>query len=214
MDPVAAAVGSCSGLSVTEFATGLEGWTIDNAWGNGADGLWTHNNEVSRDSGSLHYGRGTGGNYQTGNTRNSGRVYSPEYEIPSTGPNTLKFSVWRQVESESPGSDRLRLRTIGPSNGVLYSESSVGNTNGFESQTITLSNSLRGRTVRFQFEFDTMDGLYNNYEGIYIGRFEITACPPAGGGSSGLSPADETPVSSGLVDASPPLRRRTNGAGS
>ena len=180
MDPVSAAVGSCSGISVCEFTNGLEGWTIDNEWGGGVAGLWNHNTEATRDGGSLHYGRGTAGTYQTGSSRNSGRVYSPEFEMSSTGPNTIKFTVWRQVEGEKKGNDRLSLRTLGPQNSLLYSVASTGDTSGFESYTITLPNSTNGRTLRFQFEFDTRNGSNNDYEGIYIGRFEITACPTVG----------------------------------
>ena len=180
MDPVSAAVGSCSGISVCEFTNGLEGWTIDNEWGGGVAGLWNHNTEATRDGGSLHYGRGTAGTYQTGSSRNSGRVYSPEFEMSSTGPNTIKFTVWRQVEGEKKGNDRLSLRILGPQNSLLYSVASTGDTNGFENYTITLPNSTNGRTLRFQFEFDTRNGNNNDYEGIYIGRFEITACPTLG----------------------------------
>ena len=183
MDPVAAAVGSCSGVSVCEFSSGLEGWTIDNSWGSGVDGLWNHNSEASRDGGSLHYGRGTNGNFRTGNNRNSGRVLSPDFEMPSTGPNTVKFTVWREVERQDPGYDRFRLLILGSSTTTLYQVSSIGDTNGFESYTITIPSSFNGQTVQFQFDFDTRDGLYNDHEGIYVGRFEVTACPPAGAGA-------------------------------
>ncbi len=190
MDPVAAAVGSCSGVSVCEFTSGLEGWTIDNSWGSGVNGLWNHNTEASRDGGSLHYGRGTSGNFQTGNSRNSGRVLSPDFEIPGTGPNTVKFTVWREVEVQDPGYDRFRLRILGSPNRTLYEVSSIGDTSGFEAYTITIPSSYNGQTVQFQFDFDTRDGLYNDHEGIYVGRFEVTACPPAGAGAAvGFAPA-------------------------
>jgi hypothetical protein len=189
MDPVAAAVGSCSGVTVCEFTSGLEGWTIDNSWGSGINGLWKHNTEASRDGGSLHYGRGTGGNYRTNNNRNSGRVLSPDFEIPSTGPNTVRFTVWREVEQQDPGYDRFRLRILGSSTTTLYEVASIGNTSGFEAYTITIPSSFNGQTVQFQFDFDTRDGLYNNHEGIYVGRFEVTACPPAGAAAGFAPPA-------------------------
>ena len=180
MEPVAAAVGSCAGVTVHEFTSGLEGWTIDNDWGDGVTGLWNHNTEAARDGGSLHYGRGTGGTYQTGSSRSSGRVFSPEFDMPGTGPHTIKFSLWRRVEVQKKNNDRLTLRILGPPNAMLYSVASTGDTNGFEHHTITLPNSVNGRTLRFQFEFDTRDGNNNDFEGVYIGRFEITACPRVG----------------------------------
>ncbi len=180
MDPVAAAVGSCvTGMTVYEFTSGLEGWTIQNNDGPGSHGHWKHNSEGSRDGGSLHYGRGTGGNYRTGNSRHSGRVYSPQIEIPSSATNTAKFTVWREVEPRS-GYDVLRLRIIGSSTQILYEVYSGTNTSGFEAQTITIPSSFNGQTVRFQFDFDTVDKSFNDYEGVYVGRFEVTGCPPAG----------------------------------
>lgn len=178
-DRIAAATGSCTGgVSVCEFTSGLDGWTIDNSWGSGITGLWKHNTEASRGAGSLHYGRGTTGDYRTGNNRNSGRVRSPEFQIPLTGPNQVEFTVWREVESQDAGYDRLRLRIIGSSSQTLYSASSIGNTSGFETETWAIPASFNDQVVRFQFDFDTRDGLYNRHEGIYIGRFEVTACPP------------------------------------
>ena len=207
MDPVAAATGSCNGLSVCEFTTGLEGWTIDNSWGSGTTGLWGHNSEASRDGGSLHYGRGTNRNYRTGNNRNSGAVQSPQFEIPAAGPNTVTFSVWREVEQQDPGYDRFRLLILGTTTQVLYQVSSIGNTVGFETYTITVPSTYNGQTVRFQFDFDTRDGQYNRHEGIYVGRFQVTACQPAGAaGFSAMAASRAARTSDGptLADATLP----------
>ncbi|MEQ8842453.1 MAG: hypothetical protein RIB98_15830 [Acidimicrobiales bacterium] len=211
MDPVAAAAGSCSTTTVYEFSSGLEGWTVDNSFGSGTTGFWKHNNQASRDGGSLHYGNGTSGNFRTGNSRNSGRVYSPELEIPSSGPNTVRFTVWREVEVEDPGYDRLRLRILGSPNQTLYQVSSIGDTSGFETYTIAIPSTYNGDTVRFQFDFDTIDGNYNDYEGVYIGRFEASACPPvaaaAFGAQSARSAQSVTTVDDDPEDEPAPPRR-------
>jgi hypothetical protein len=161
----------------------------------------------------LHYGRGTSGRDVTGSSRNTGRVYSPEFEIPNTGANTVRFSVWREVEVQDPGYDRFRLLILGASSQTLYSVSSIGNTTGFENYTISIPAGFNGQTVRFQFDFDTRDGLYNDQEGVYIGRFEVTACPPAGAGAApGLAPAQARSSAQGEApneddgDAPPPAR--------
>jgi hypothetical protein len=52
-------------------------------------------------------------------TRNTGRVLSPDLEIPSTGTNTVKSTVWREVEVQDPGYVRFRLRILGSSNSTL-----------------------------------------------------------------------------------------------
>ena len=189
--PVAAAAGSCTGgTTICEFVTGLEGWTIDNTFGPGARGYWTHNTEASRDGGSLHYGQGTSGTYRRGNARTSGSVTSPQFAIPSSGPNRVAFTVWREVETWSNDNyDVLRLSILGTTNQVLWSAGSDGGTGGvFETHNVALPASFNGDDVSFRFDFDTVDGLYNNFEGIYIGRFYVTACDIALAPSSGPSP--------------------------
>lgn len=177
--PVAAAAGSCSSISVFEFTGGLEGWKRFNNWPQGADGLWGHNSEESRDGGSLHYGRGTSGDYVTAG-RNSGRVRSPQFDIPVTGSNRITFTVFREVDNRATEDfDVLTLSTQGggPSE-VLWSAGSDGGTGGvFESHTVPIPTKFNGSSMRFQFAFDTVDDLSNNHEGIYIGRFEVSACP-------------------------------------
>lgn len=196
--PVAAATGSCSTVTVHEFSGGLDGWTIDNGWGPGVDGLWRHTRHPRRDRGALHYGRGIGGDYRTGNSRNSGRVVSPPFSVPATGTREVRFTVWREVEVQDPGYDRFRLVINGSTSQVLYSVSSIGDTNGFETYTVAIPAQYAGETVTFQFDFDTIDGLYNRHEGIYVARFEVTACPVVAPGAAvpGLGGAelDSAPV--------------------
>ena len=181
--PVAAATGSCAGgTTICEFATGLDGWVIDNGFGPGRNGLWTHNTEASRDGGSLHYGRGASGTYRVGNNRSSGAVTSPLYVMPSSGANRVAFTVFREVETwTNDNYDILRLSILGPTNQVLWSAGSDGGTGGlFETHNVAIPASFDGQDVAFRFDFDTVDGLYNNFEGIYIGRFYVTACDVPG----------------------------------
>jgi hypothetical protein len=213
---VAAAAGSCNGTSICEFTSGLEGWTINNSWGPGVNGLWRHDTNPARDGGSLHYGRGVGGTFRTGPYRNSGAITSGQFAIPGSGPNTVTFTVRRGVEPwPNPNYDVLRLSIRGTSNQVLYQAGSDGGTGGlFETHTITIPSGYNGQTVRFRFDFDTVDGLYNNYEGIYIGRFVVTACPPvpaaAASGFSAFSlrsaPAEATPEAGFPAPVSDPGR--------
>ena len=178
-DRLAAATGSCiSSTSTCEFSTGLEGWTIDNTFGPGVNGLWNHSTD--RDSGALHYGRGIGGNYRTGNNRNSGAVTSGSFDLPSTGPLTVTFTVFRDVETWTNNNyDVLRFSILGSvSNQTLWSAGSDGGTGGvFQTINVAIPAAFLGDTVQFRFDFDTVDGLFNNFEGIYIGRIVVPACP-------------------------------------
>ena len=148
-------------------------------------------------------------------------MLSPEFDLPtpSSGFNSVTFTVWREVEVQDPGYDRFRLRLLGSPNRTLYSVASIGNTSGFETHTVTIPSSYDGDTVRFQFDFDTRDGLYNDHEGVYVGRFQVTACPGvAGSGASvpagfqgGLllesdSVSEGLPTDDDELDTEPPAR--------
>ncbi|MEZ5168653.1 MAG: hypothetical protein R2695_20040 [Acidimicrobiales bacterium] len=85
----------------------------------------------------------------------------------------------------------------GPSQ-VLYQDGSDGGTGGvFQTVTVVIPASFNGATMRFRFEFDTVDGAYNNFEGIYIGRSRSPRArpqPPSSRSAAAgfqLGPADD-----------------------
>ena len=47
----------------------------------------------------------------------------------------------------------------------------------FQTINVAIPAAFLGDTVQFRFDFDTVDGLFNNFEGIYIGRIVVPACP-------------------------------------
>jgi len=206
-DPVAAAAGSCvAGGSTFDFATGLQGWTIDNAFGPGQTGLW--NASLDRGGGALHYGRGMGGNYRTGNKSNSGAVTSPSFVIPATGVTTVVFDVFRDVENWYDSSyDVLRFSVVGASNAVLWQAGSDGGTGGvFQTITVTVPTSFNSSTVSFRFDFDTRDGIYNTFEGIYVSRFHVGACSaPAAPAAFGLFNLGGANVKTAPAEFPPPV---------
>ncbi len=187
LDPVAAAAGSTPNSYTYCFDDGTtEGWTIDNTAGAG-NGLWNVNNGRSvSPSFSLHYGTGVGGTYQTGNSRNAGTVTSPSVTIPTVGAVLLEFEVWRNVEVYGSGTWDEFSVSILPSGDTLYARSRDGGTGGaFESVSIDLA-AYAGDTVQIVLAFDTGDGAFNNFEGIYLDNITVPGASAPVGGLGGL----------------------------
>lgn len=173
-DPVAAAAGSTPNSYTYCFDDGTtEGWTIDNTAGAGG-GLWNVNSGRSvSPSFSLHYGNGVGGTYQTGNARNAGTVTSPSVTIPPVGPVLLEMEVRRTVETYPSGTWDEFSVSILPSGDTLYARSRDGGTGGvFESISIDLA-AYAGSTVQIVLAFDTGDGAFNNFEGIWVDNITV-----------------------------------------
>ena len=187
--PLAAATGSSGGSYTYCFDDGTtEGWTIDNTAGAGG-GLWNVSNDRSVSASfSLHYGTGTGGDY-TGGGRNSGSVTSPTFTVPTSGPVLLEFDIWREVEVFGSGTWDEFSVSILPAGTTLYAVSRDGGTGGvFEHVTIDLAG-FAGQTVQLSFFFDTGDGSFNNFEGIYVDNVIVPGATGgfgllAGGGTS------------------------------
>ena len=216
-EPVAAATGSVSGLAFWCFDDGTtEGWTIDNNVGAG-NGLWNVDNSRSvSPSYSMHYGTGSGGDYDTGG-RNAGTATSPTVTLPASGTMNLAFEVWREVETYPSGNwDRFTVSILaGATSTIVYSRARDGGTGGvFESPTIDVS-AWAGQSIQIVLGFDTGDGAFNNFEGIYVDNIQIPVA--AGGSGTSLSATRSLGISRGYFPETPEpnqreLRRRAREA--
>jgi hypothetical protein len=110
-----------------------------------------------------------GGNYNVGHT--AGRVTSPVINLQGITTAELAFNYFLNVEIP-PESDQPRVRisrdggafqTIGAKPDVLQSVPNPA----WRSATLDLT-AYVGSTIQLQFDFDTVDNLFNNLEGWYI----------------------------------------------
>lgn len=131
-------------------------------------------------NGSSHaywYGQDSTGNYDTG-TANSGDLTSPPIYIPSTG---FYLRFWYGYETETQGLDwdqRWVQISVdgGPFNNVLQlSDDPMGW--WLQGPVINLSG-YAGHTIQVRFHFDTIDEVYNTFDGWYIDDFDISTTPP------------------------------------
>jgi len=207
-EPVLAAVGSgYDGEFTFCWDNGTnEGWTIDNTAGPGANGHWglDSSNQVSGAT-SMHYGRGMASNYNSpNNTRNSGTVTSPSFTVNTTGNQDVVFQIWREVETYGSGNwDQFSVSVAGGA--TLYSVARDGGTTGWEQVTISLA-AYSGQTIQLVLGFDTGDGNFNNFRGIFVDDFKVPSqTPPATGlgfgararistGPTGFFPEREKPT--------------------
>lgn len=172
VDSVAASQPSCK----FDFTAGLGGWTIDNSTPpRQRPGLWGRSTARSfSGTQSLHYGRGIGGNYYYGpllNPRsNAGQVTSELITLPSSAAQlAVSFRVWMATE-DTPPYDTLSfsiLDTLPPGNQVLWS-SALSTGGAWSLISLMIPAGYAGHAVQFRFTFDTIDGIANTFEGVYL----------------------------------------------
>jgi len=143
-----------------------EGWT--------ATGLWNITDQCGSDAceGSLfaYYGQTSTCTYNTGSTT-TGSLMSPEITLPALeqgGSITLTYCSRRTTESLQTY-DLTRVRV----NGTIIDQP-VGNNADWQTRTVNLG-AYAGQTIRLDFNFDSRDGILNDFLGWQIDNIRVTA---------------------------------------
>ncbi len=179
-------------LLQADFENDTNGFVIDNSYGAGG-GLWHRSTGRGGDAGhssshSFYYGQGEGpnggGNFDAGHTQ--GAVVSPPISLAGiVGPIFLSFNYLLQTE-HSGAYDQARVEVS--SNGGPYelvaSNDGLGGvalqdpTGGlWVSASVDLS-SYAGSQIQIRFQFNTVDGEYNAFEGWYLDDVSVQGCLP------------------------------------
>ena len=159
---------------IVEFFDDVENgggkWTISSDPRN----LWhiTQHRYHSSDH-SWYYGQEGVWNYRTGHNRNWGRITSVSIDLTSSTITsaTLRFWTWWQIE-HGFGSDWDRMEVYVSTNGGaswtrIWRRDSDDPDMNWHEEIIDISGYV-GNNIVIRFSFDTVDGLYNNYEGWYV----------------------------------------------
>ncbi|MBI3330703.1 MAG: hypothetical protein HYZ96_01165 [Candidatus Omnitrophica bacterium] len=148
-------------LYTTNFESGMAGWT--------ATGLWhlssARSNSPIR---SLSYNDGV--DYETG-ARNAGSLTSPAIALPATGNEALLvFFHWFQTEQFAGVFDvrQVQVSQDGVNWVVLKQWDSRDPNQVFWAPFAIDLSAYLGQTIRLRFFFDTVDALFNNFEGWYV----------------------------------------------
>jgi subtilisin family serine protease len=159
----------------------LDGFVVDNT-GATVPGLWHLSTGRGNEAGhsaddSMYFGQNEdpngGGNYDVGDT--AGRITSPTIDLTDISHAELSFNYF--FESEGYGWDVgtvLISANGGEFNPIGSSETGLitNPTTGWTNATVDLSD-YADSTIQVQFDFDTFDGLYNDYEGWYVDDVKI-----------------------------------------
>jgi len=155
----------------------LDGFTIDNT-GAPVSGLWhlstgrgNQPNHSADDS--IYFGQNEGpnggGNYDVGHT--AGRIISPFIDLTSAPTAQLSFNYFLETEGSSFFDQAQVL--VSDDGGVTFNPIAsnpgelVDPTTGWTNATFDLTPFV-GNTIQLQFDFNTGDGIANNFEGWYI----------------------------------------------
>ena len=138
---------------------------------------------------SLYFGDAIQGNYSNGN-KVGASITSQPIDIPATSEQvTLSFYLYLDVET-SPFVDVLKIRVL--NSGKWEDAWSKSNLTGnylksFVPVQVNLSKYV-GKTIRFQFEFDSVTPENNALEGVYIDDVKLTSTCSVAGALAGKFP--------------------------
>lgn len=185
-------VGSCNGgvcafqedadccedglLLFAAFGSGLGGWTVQGT----TDAFWqisTQNTQTP--PGALWFGNAATGNFMSSQGASAGRILSPPAAIPASAVSTvLNFSVW--IDTEQPQQfDQFRIRLQLPDGSetpAVWNKSAIpaSSYGTWVAVKVNLS-AYAGQTVRVAFEFDSVDAIDNEGQGVFIDDMTIVA---------------------------------------
>ncbi len=151
---------------------------------------------------SLYFGNPDLENYNNGQEPAKGFVASPDVDLPPYGIPAVSFHIWLDTEHtlswwffEKPEDfDILRLQVQEKSGGVYGEKIEIWNSQAWDFKGSTFDGvaddviwktvyvaldglGLEGATVRFIFEFDSLDGSNNEFRGAFLDDFKtFTLC--------------------------------------
>ncbi|MEX0641054.1 MAG: hypothetical protein WD468_00055, partial [Pirellulales bacterium] len=152
------------------------------------NGLWHATERRGTDGGhsplgSFYYGREVEGNYNVG--ASAGRVVTPPIDFTGIGGGQISFSYFLQTENSDYYDSARLLYAVDFGGGFeAYHQLSLPTLNngtggrlidpsgGWQTVTADLTSLLDANEaqaiIKFAFEFDTKDTLYNHFEGFYV----------------------------------------------
>jgi len=137
-------------------------------------GLWhLTTNRANSASNSVWYGKEATRNYDTG-MPTYGYITSKSISLLGTNSPKLTFNTWYSTETPDVSYDIKRVQ-ITTNNGVSWQNLKTisGKQAVWYQESISLSSYI-GKTIKIRFYFNSVDRMYNNYEGWYIDDIRIT----------------------------------------
>lgn len=183
-----------------------DGWVATTLKGNAQGGVGKpYNSTITWNASALSSSEGTyslnfgkDGTYNAGTTVPGAMVRSSTIAVPANGTTVVTFQLKLSTEWNDPTVfkvpplgliiDRMRVGFYNPADtndktNSVWTWSSYnigGSTNGkYQSVVVVVPDSLKGKNVKLQFEFDAGTDTNNNFEGAYIDKLLVqTLCTP------------------------------------
>lgn len=149
-------------------------WTIDGSDGKGGGALWhLSTRRAASPTHSFYYGNEVKGNFDTG-ARNFGSLTSGEIDLSKSASPVLTFNHFLQTENFSPY-DRAEVQ-ISKDGGATWQTIFVApiTASKWRTETVDLL-AYEFMIIRLRFQFDTVDSLFNQFEGWFVDDVEIIA---------------------------------------
>ncbi|MEE8465950.1 MAG: S8 family serine peptidase, partial [Dehalococcoidia bacterium] len=144
-----------------DMESGSESWTAA-----GSPGLWhISQRRATSPAKAWYYGMEFLGNYDTFSA-NYGTLTSQAIDLTQAPEAELFFKEWSEVENLA-GWDRTRVQISTDASVWTTIFESHGTSGVWEDRTVDLTPYVGGY-VYLRFYFDTVDNLYNNFEGWYV----------------------------------------------
>jgi len=176
--------GACGGsfsdvatpIHTANFDTAVVGALKADGWKGQKKTFWhVTNRRASTGTQSFWFGREITGNYAKGIKRKQGTLTSPILNLSAATRPVLEFDLFLDTEQLFPVDTLwLRVSTNGGSTYPIQRAILFWSTGGgFTRVRVDLSPLAGQSTARIQFYFDTLDGVFNAFEGIYIDNVAI-----------------------------------------
>jgi subtilisin family serine protease/PKD repeat protein len=157
-----------------DLEAGASNWTVAGSNGAGGPALWHLSTYRSASpSTSFYYGSEATRNYSTG-ARNYGSITSLPIDLAGAVAPRLAFQYFASRESSSTYD--LARAFVSKDGGLSFTQlgGPLAVTSGMTRVSFDLK-PFEGTTIRVRFDFDTVDAVYNTFEGLYVDDVEVTA---------------------------------------
>ena len=121
---------------------------------------------------ALYYGNPSAMNYDCGGPH-SGTALSEEITVPDKDQLSLELDVWYHTESGT-SYDKISVNVVdGGQKTTVLSKGQMGSMQTWNHMKTSLNN-WKGKTIRIELHFDTVDGVFNSTEGVYFDNVNVT----------------------------------------
>ena len=123
--------------------------------------------------GALYYGHPTNKSYACGDFGHQGTAQSPEFTVPTDFGTEVEFDIWMDVEAAG-GFDEVWVEVVsGTQVTTVFDKTGLLPTLEWNHRVLSLA-AWKGKTIQLRFRFDSIDGLFNDGEGVYVDNFKVT----------------------------------------